>query len=84
MQTKRKKLEMVPKAKIQASFSGPAVYSNCMLASDVGTGLRLTFMEQGTEPQFRVAVFLDYSMAASLRDFLIRRLVGGKDGLKKK
>lgn len=62
---------------LRAIFSGPALHSNRMFATNLAAGMRIAFMEQVGEhvpPIFRTAVVLAYSDAVHLRDLLNRQL----------
>lgn len=67
----------VPADEMRAAFSGIAVHSNKVYATNTSGGVRLAFMEMlgdTVPPQFRSAVLLSYPDALSLRDLLSRQL----------
>jgi hypothetical protein len=65
-------------AELTIAFAGPAYNTNKMFASNMPTGLRLSFCEmrtpEGHDLQVRTAVLISYPDAASLRNLLTRQL----------
>jgi hypothetical protein len=68
---------IITEGELIASFYGPALHTNKMIASNLSAGIRITFMEQFGEKvtaQFRTAVLLSYPDALALRNLLTRQL----------
>jgi hypothetical protein len=65
-------------AELSTAFSGPAYNTNKIFASNMPTGLRLSFCEmrtpEGHDLQFRTAILISYPDAVSLRNLLTRQL----------
>jgi hypothetical protein len=65
---------------LSVAFAGPAFHVNKMFASNMATGVRLSFCEMrtpdGHDLQFRTAVVISYIDATALRDLLNRQLEG--------
>ena len=71
-------IQPMTEAELTTAFSGPAYNSNKMFASNMPTGIRLSFCEmrtpEGHDLQFRTAVLISYPDAVSLRDLLTGQL----------
>ena len=71
-------VQPMTEAELTIAFSGPAYNTNKMFASNMPTGIRLSFCEmrtpEGHDLQFRTAVLISYPDAVSLRNLLTRQL----------
>ncbi len=67
----------VSEEEIKESFAGPSFHSNKIVATGLGAGIRLTFMEihpGKVSAKFRTSVILSYPDALELSDLLVRQL----------
>ena len=61
------------KSELDISADGPATYVNRFVASGTQAGVRLSFMESGSDPdssKFRSAVLMSYQDAIELKNLL--------------
>ena len=65
---------------LAAAFSGPAIFTNKMYATNTPAGVRLAFCEwypqEGIKPQVRTSILISYPDVVAFRDLLTRQLHG--------